>query len=89
MDALRQKWLDLVTTWRLHPEAPANDRHWAPELETCSRERLKEIQNEKLEVLVPYMGGSEVLAPAEGVKGKSVVPALVHVDKGPHHRVCH
>ena len=55
MDALRQQWLDMVTKWRLHPEAPANDTHWAPELETCSRERLKEIQNDKLAVLIPYM----------------------------------
>ncbi len=55
MDALRQKWLDLVVAWRLHPDAPANDRFWAPELETCSRDRLVEIQNEKLEVLVPYL----------------------------------
>lgn len=55
MDVLRRQWLDMVTKWRLHPEAPANDTHWAPELETCSRERLKEIQNDKLAVLIPYM----------------------------------
>jgi phenylacetate-CoA ligase len=55
MDALRQRWLDLVVKWRLHPEAPANDQYWAPELETCSRDRLREIQNEKLQVLIPYL----------------------------------
>jgi phenylacetate-coenzyme A ligase PaaK-like adenylate-forming protein len=55
MDALRQKWLDTVVHWRLHPDAPANHRYWAPELETCSRERLKDIQNEKLAVLIPYL----------------------------------
>lgn len=55
MEALRQKWLDLVTKWRLHPERAADDRYWAPELETCSRQRLRDIQNEKLEVLIPYM----------------------------------
>lgn len=55
MDALRRKWLDVVTQWRLHADAPANDHHWAPELETCSRARLKDLQNEKLAVLIPYM----------------------------------
>jgi phenylacetate-CoA ligase len=55
MDALRQKWLDTVIQWRLHPDAPANDRYWAPELDACSRERLKDIQNEKLAVLIPYL----------------------------------
>jgi len=55
MDALRQKWLDTVVQWRLHPEAPANDRYWAPELDTCPRERLKDIQNAKLAVLIPYL----------------------------------
>jgi phenylacetate-CoA ligase len=39
----------------VHPEAPANAQYWAPELETCSRERLKDIQNDKLAVLIPYM----------------------------------
>jgi phenylacetate-CoA ligase len=55
MAALRQKWLDMVVKWRLHSDKPANDRYWAPELETCSREKLREIQNEKLAVLIPYM----------------------------------
>ena len=55
MDALRQKWLDTVVQWRLHPDAPANDHYWAPELDTCPRERLKDIQNAKLEVLIPYL----------------------------------
>lgn len=55
MDALRQKWLDLVVKWRLHPDAPADEQFWAPELETCSRDELVDIQNEKLEVLVPYL----------------------------------
>jgi phenylacetate-CoA ligase len=55
MDALRRQWLDLVTRWRLHPEAPASAQHWAPELETCSRDRLRDIQNDKLAVLIPYM----------------------------------
>jgi phenylacetate-CoA ligase len=55
MDALRQKWLGTVVQWRLHPNTPAHDRYWAPELDTCPRERLKDIQNAKLAVLIPYL----------------------------------
>ncbi len=55
MEALRQQWLDMVVKWRLHPDEPADEQFWAPELETCSRERLQEIQNEKLAVLIPYL----------------------------------
>ncbi len=55
MADLREKWRKIIERYRLHPREPANERYWCPELETCSREELKEIESEKLRVLVEYM----------------------------------
>jgi phenylacetate-CoA ligase len=55
MSDIRQQWRDLVRRYCLNYDAPANDRHWAPELETCSRDRLREIQSEKLAVAYRYL----------------------------------
>jgi phenylacetate-CoA ligase len=55
MDDIRRQWRDLVRGYCLHFDAPANDRHWAPELETCSRDRLREIQSEKLALAYRYL----------------------------------
>ena len=48
MNDVRRRWRDLVRGYALHYDAPANDRYWAPEFETCPRDRLREIQSEKL-----------------------------------------
>jgi phenylacetate-CoA ligase len=34
---------------------PASKRHWAPQFECASRERIREIQEEKLAVMIPYL----------------------------------
>ena len=39
----------------LHPMAAADDRYWAPALETCSRAELRAIQGEKLALAVRYL----------------------------------
>ena len=38
-----------------HPDAPAGDQYWAPEVETASRSRLRAIQDEKLAAAVRYL----------------------------------
>lgn len=55
MTDLRKRWLDVVTKWRLNPEGPGHAELWCEALEACSRSRLQEIQQEKLEVLLPYL----------------------------------
>ena len=55
MNDIRQRWRDLVRAYALHYDAPANSRHWAPELETCPRDRLREIQGEKLALAYRYL----------------------------------
>ncbi|MDP2727963.1 MAG: AMP-binding protein, partial [Dehalococcoidia bacterium] len=55
MADLRKQWLKVVNKHKLHPEGPANDRYWAPELETCPRDKIREIQEEKLLVSVKYL----------------------------------
>ena len=48
MSDIREQWRNLVRKHALHFDEPANDQCWAPELETCPRDRLREIQSEKL-----------------------------------------
>ncbi len=52
---VEERWLETVRRWRLHPDGPADDTLWAPELEACSREQLRAIQEEKLRILVPFL----------------------------------
>ncbi|MDO8784590.1 MAG: AMP-binding protein [Syntrophales bacterium] len=55
MRDIREEWKKVILKWKLNPDKPANDKYWSPELETCSRDKIKEIQSEKLEVLVRYL----------------------------------
>jgi len=55
MADVRKQWLDLVNKYMLQPDGPANDRFWVPELETCSRDRIKDIQGEKLLLCVKFL----------------------------------
>ena len=55
MTDIREQWRSLVRKYTPHFDKPANDRHWAPELETCPRDRLREIQGEKLAVAYRYL----------------------------------
>jgi phenylacetate-CoA ligase len=51
----RTRWLAALDEWRREPDGPADDRFWAPDLETVSREELRDIQGAKLRLAVPYM----------------------------------
>jgi phenylacetate-CoA ligase len=55
MSKARDDWLTTVRRWQLHPDAPATDTIWAPELEQASREELQAIQSDKLASAVAYM----------------------------------
>jgi hypothetical protein len=52
---LRQAWLSLVASHVCHREAPADDRFWCPEYDRMPRERLREVQEEKLRLAVHYL----------------------------------
>ena len=55
MADVRKMWLDTILKWRLNPTEPGSEKYWSPELDTASRDKTKEIQSEKLEVLVRYL----------------------------------
>ena len=42
------RWLGTSSKSRHDFAAPAHQRHWSPPLETCSRDELRSIQNDKL-----------------------------------------
>lgn len=52
---LRKGWIDTILKWKFNPDKPATDTIWSPELESCSREKIREIQSEKLIKAVHYM----------------------------------
>ncbi|HMH49240.1 MAG TPA: AMP-binding protein [Candidatus Acidoferrum sp.] len=51
----RARWLGTLAKHRREFSAPAHARHWAPSLETCSRDELRSIQNDKLSALTPFL----------------------------------
>jgi len=55
MSDIRQQWRSLVRKYAMHYDGPVNERIWAPELETCPRERYREIQSEKLALAYRYL----------------------------------
>jgi phenylacetate-CoA ligase len=55
MTDLRTLWRETIRKYQYHPEKPGSETHWCPELETCPRDKLKEMQSEKLEICVRYM----------------------------------
>jgi phenylacetate-CoA ligase len=52
---IRKNWINTILKWKLNPDQPATDTIWSPELEASSRDRLREIQSEKLVHAVRYM----------------------------------
>jgi len=44
-----------VTRWRLNPHGPGHPELWCEALEACPRSRIQEIQQEKLDILLPYL----------------------------------
>src|SRR5215470_17717540 len=55
MSETRDRWLEAIDRHRLHPTSPGDERYWAPELETASRDELRAIQSDKLPLAVAYM----------------------------------
>ena len=55
MDKTRQAWLRTLERHRRNVDAPASDKYWSPALETCSRDELVAIQNDKLAALTPFL----------------------------------
>ncbi len=55
MSDIRERWRSLVRNHALNFDAPAADDCWEPQLEKCSRERIREIQSEKLAVAYRYL----------------------------------
>ena len=51
----RARWLGTLSKYRHDFGAPADERHWSPALETCSRDELRSIQDDKLAALTPFL----------------------------------
>jgi phenylacetate-CoA ligase len=51
----RDNWLAVLTKFSRGMDAPANKRYWAPDYECATRDRLHDIQNEKLAAMLPYL----------------------------------
>ena len=51
----RERWLALLVQYMGGTEEPASKKYWAPQFETASRERIREIQEEKLRAMLPYL----------------------------------
>lgn len=55
MKDIREEWLKVVKKWALCPHSPDNEEYWCKELDTASRDKIKEVQSEKLEVAFRYL----------------------------------
>jgi phenylacetate-CoA ligase len=55
VDDIREQWRSFVWKACLRYDKPADDQCWVPELERASRERLREIQGEKLALAYRYL----------------------------------
>ena len=51
----RERYRQVLTQYRINPMEPGSDQYWAPELETASRERIREIQSDKLVAAVAFL----------------------------------
>jgi phenylacetate-CoA ligase len=51
----RERWIALLEKFSRDADGPRSARVWAPELEKGSRRRIREIQEEKLQAMVPYL----------------------------------
>ncbi|MDR4498066.1 MAG: AMP-binding protein [Candidatus Scalindua sp.] len=55
MSQIRKKWLETVLKYKFNHDKPGSPTIWSPDLEKISRERIKEIQSEKLSVAFDYL----------------------------------
>src|SRR5271167_1750424 len=51
----RERWLALLVQYMGGTEEPASKKYWAPQFETAPRERIRQIQEEKLRAMLPYL----------------------------------
>src|ERR1035441_3128285 len=51
----RERWLALLVEYVGGMEEPASTKYWAPQFECASRSRIREIQEEKLRAMLPYL----------------------------------
>jgi phenylacetate-CoA ligase len=51
----RERYRQVLTKYRLNPTEPGSDACWSPELETTSRDRIREIQSDKLVAAVAFL----------------------------------
>ncbi len=54
-DATRTAWLAVIDKFRHDPDRPATPQMWSPRLDAAPRDRLREIQTEKLRAAVPFL----------------------------------
>src|ERR1039457_5504976 len=51
----RERWLALLVEYMGGQEEPASKKYWAPQFETATRSHIREIQEEKLRAMLPYL----------------------------------
>src|ERR1700735_5085057 len=51
----RERWLALLVEYMAGTGEPASKKYWAPQFETASRARIRDIQKEKLRAMLPYL----------------------------------
>ncbi len=51
----RERWLAMLVEYMGGQDEPASKRYWAPQFEKASRTRIREIQDEKLSAMLPYL----------------------------------
>jgi phenylacetate-CoA ligase len=54
-DETRIAWLTTLAKFRYDPDHAAHAQMWSPRLDAAPRERLREIQTEKLRAVVPFL----------------------------------
>jgi phenylacetate-coenzyme A ligase PaaK-like adenylate-forming protein len=55
MSDTRSKWLQTVLKYKLNPDKAGSATVWCPDLEQVPRQRLKEIQSDKLVAAFSYL----------------------------------
>jgi phenylacetate-CoA ligase len=51
----RERWIAVLRKFSRATNEPASKKYWAPQFETASRSRIRDIQEEKLEAMLPYL----------------------------------
>jgi phenylacetate-CoA ligase len=61
MEETRERWLASIERNQRNLTTPGDERYWSPELDTVGRERLWEIQSDKLPAAVAYMAANSAM----------------------------